>query len=100
MLTGRILEKRGYRVHASDGRNLQAWSNPDKRIDLLLADLNVPGTSGVQIAEELSRHQPDIRILFMSGQAPDPPLDSDARPLLEKPFTPQQLATAVQKALR
>jgi CheY-like chemotaxis protein len=68
-LTRHILLKYGYNVvEAVDGedavRKFQA--NKDK-IDLLLLDVIMPKLNGKQVQEKITRIQPEIRTLFMSG---------------------------------
>lgn len=55
----------------------------DEGIDLLFADVNVPGLSGRQLAERARDFRPQLRVLLVSG------LESDGRgfPLLRKPFS-------------
>jgi signal transduction histidine kinase/DNA-binding response OmpR family regulator len=65
------------------------------RVQLLVADVVLPGMSGVRLAERLREHQPDLRVLFVSGYSPDSAeaeMHLDARTaFLAKPFNNKQL---------
>ena len=63
----------------------------DVRVDLLLADLILPGMNGVQLAEEVKARQPEARVLFMTGYSRDAiihqwPVDASIE-MLHKPLT-------------
>jgi two-component system cell cycle sensor histidine kinase/response regulator CckA len=71
--------------------------------DLLFADVVVPGMSGPELASLLHRHHPETAILFASGYGAE---TVDAAmpggrvgPLLEKPYSLDQLASKVRLAL-
>lgn len=59
----------------------------DRSIDMLFADINMPGLSGVELAERARAFRPELRILLLSGD------ESDAHgfPLLRKPFSQSDL---------
>ena len=69
---------------------------------LLLTDVVMPGMSGRNLAEIVTARRPETCVLFMSGHAPGGILDE--RPggdlnLLRKPFTIEELASAVRRTL-
>ena len=104
-LTCRILETAGYEVvGASCGADaLRLATSPDRAIDLLLADVIMPGMSGTELAHRLWRSRPDSRVLFMSGYADDVlahhGLGAHAAGVLQKPFTMEQLIAAVRRVI-
>jgi CheY-like chemotaxis protein len=59
----------------------------DKNIDMLFADVNMPGLSGRHLAERARDFRPGLHVLLVSG------LESDGRgfPLLRKPFSQSDL---------
>ena len=73
------------------------------RIDLLLTDVVMPGLSGPQLADRLTAHRPETRVVFMSGypEAQDPALgfSLDGRSYLQKPFALAELAEKIRTAL-
>jgi CheY-like chemotaxis protein len=103
-LVRRTLQQRGYTV-------LEA-SNGDEAIDLvargahprlLLTDVVMPGLSGPNLAARLLQQNPRMRVLYMSGYSQDATAAHGTTwggvPLLQKPFTPSQLAERVRIAL-
>ncbi len=100
-----VLESLGYRLVAcSDGPSALAEAAHGTQIDLLITDVILPGgLHGGEVAENLIRVQPAIKVLFMSGY---PEYDlrekgmlrKDAL-LLQKPFRRAALAKAVHEAL-
>jgi len=73
------------------------------RIDLLLTDVVMPGLSGPQLADRLTAHRPETRVVFMSGypEAQDPALgfSLDGRSYLQKPLALAELAEKIRTAL-
>ncbi|MBN2195380.1 MAG: response regulator [Polyangiaceae bacterium] len=105
-LASRVLTGKGYAVmtaaNAAEARALSANSNAP--IHLLLTDVVMPGgTNGVELAGELERRRPGLRVLFMSGYTENAALReaiSEHRvAFLQKPFTPDELARKVREVL-
>ncbi len=100
-LTARVLSDDGYEVlEARNGLEALAVAAAAGRIDLLLTDLKMPGMGGRDLARQLQRDRPGLRVLFVSGYAGD---GEDGAPadavLLDKPFTPEGLMARVREAL-
>ena len=100
-----VLEEQGYTVlGAEDGQEaLQLAADHTGPIHLLLTDVIMPGMSGKTVTEQLSRTQPDLKILFMSGHSDETiahhgVLDPDVA-FLPKPFSPTVLARKVREVL-
>jgi len=95
----------GYRVvEASDGPAALRLLETDSDIDLLFTDVGLPGSlNGRQLADEVRRRHPSLKVLFTTGYARnaivhqgrlDPGVD-----LIVKPFTYAALATKVRRVL-
>jgi FixJ family two-component response regulator len=70
---------------------------------LLVTDVVMPRMSGRQLADQLTRDRPQMRILFVSGNA-DEAITRYGVPeaggaFLQKPFNPVRLAQKVREVL-
>ena len=100
----RILERAGFNVlEASNGP--QALAEVDgEPIDLLLTDVVMPGgLTGRELADNLQRNRPGLKVLFMSGYNADAIatkgiLDPGVV-VVEKPFTTSDLLNKVREVL-
>jgi two-component system cell cycle sensor histidine kinase/response regulator CckA len=104
-LTRNTLELCGYKVlEAKDGLEALEVSERFKGpIDLLLTDMVMPGMGGRQLAQELTRRRPEIRLAYMSGYTGQAvgsqgPVDPGSVFLL-KPFTREMLTRKIREAL-
>jgi CheY-like chemotaxis protein/anti-sigma regulatory factor (Ser/Thr protein kinase) len=104
-VAGRILSGAGYRVLSAEcgPEALALAARHEGAIDLLVSDVIMPGMLGKDLAERLCVARPDTRVLYMSGYA-QPILHSHGTldpgvALLEKPFTANDLLTAVRRRL-
>jgi signal transduction histidine kinase/CheY-like chemotaxis protein len=100
----RALRARGYRVlPAGDGLEAQRVAEEAEALDLLVADVQMPGLDGRELAAVLRATRPELRVLYISGRADVAAQGEEAPPagtdFLPKPFTPSQLAVAVRALL-
>ena len=100
----RMLFRLGFKVlHAESGEQALVISERyNGRIDLLLADLILPGSSGPALACLLRSKRPDVKILYMSRHQSEylelTLLASES--LIHKPFSAGQLAAHVRDLLQ
>jgi two-component system NtrC family sensor kinase len=99
------LRELGYRVESAyDGASALKTFREHPDISLLFTDVVLPGgMSGRQIAEELRKLRPDLKVLFATGYTRDAisregRVNSDEE-LLSKPFTPATLGRKVRRVL-
>jgi CheY-like chemotaxis protein len=100
-----ILKQYNYRViEAGSGvEALRVWDEFDGQIDLLLTDMVMPeGMTGRELAVQLKKRKPELKVIYSSGYSPD----SNGRDLghndtvfLAKPYLPPQLARTVRQSL-
>jgi CheY-like chemotaxis protein/HPt (histidine-containing phosphotransfer) domain-containing protein len=96
-----LLEAEGYAVQsaASGDAALAGLAAPAPAPQVILADVQMPGTSGSQLAAELRRLcGPGARLIAMSGSSPEPAALALYDAFLLKPFTAQQFAAIVAAA--
>ena len=93
-LIGLILRQAGYAVlEAGDGETARdVYRGNRGKIDLLLTDISLPGTTGCELAAHLQESEPDLTVLFMSGM----PQPNVTGPFLRKPFGVAELLRRVQ----
>ncbi|MFN3652379.1 MAG: response regulator [Armatimonadota bacterium] len=99
------LRSAGYQVleAASGDEALRTASGYPGKIDLLLTDVVMPGMSGREVAERLAAERPELRVAFMSGYTDDVVVRHGVAVgravLIQKPFTPRQLAEKLRAVL-
>lgn len=103
-LVQRVLTGLGYQtLVAEDGSTALAILEKAPSIDLLFSDVVLPGgMSGVELAEEVKSHHPDLKVLLMSGytrNALKEVGEDDSIHLLTKPFRKEDLARTLHHIL-
>jgi len=101
-LVVRMLEEQGYLV-LNTGDGLEAMALAERHrgpLDLLIADVVMPGLSGPELAGRLRELRPELEALFMSGYSDSRLLRRGVKDgsvnLLAKPFTPNELLERVR----
>ncbi len=91
----RLLSSLGYEIlearRGEDARHLSA------RCDIVLADMVLPGQSGLELVRALRKDRPELPALLITGYAPDEATLGVA--VVHKPFTAVDLARRVRRAL-
>jgi two-component system, cell cycle sensor histidine kinase and response regulator CckA len=101
----RALKAEGYEVvEAKDGRDaLDILAADRPPVALVVTDLALPRIDGLTLARELATVLPDVPVLMMTGYTSSELMRRSAmargHPLLEKPFTADELARRVRGAL-
>ena len=104
-LVRRVLDRMGYTVlEAEHGpQALEIMAARTEPVDLLLTDVIMPGMSGRELADQLQRSHPGIKVLFMSGYTDEAISQHGVLvsgvAFLEKPFTPDILLRRVREVL-
>jgi two-component system chemotaxis response regulator CheY len=102
----KMLERSGYSVQSTGQGSEAIVRYKTEKPDLVITDLIMPETDGLEIIQELRRLDPGVRILAISGGGR---VDAEeylavarkfgAVEVLPKPFTGQELKLAVERAL-
>ncbi|MEI7672034.1 MAG: response regulator, partial [Deltaproteobacteria bacterium] len=98
-----VLEKSGYTVlEAADGGEGIRIAR-EARPDIVLIDLKMPQLSGMEVIEILSRDLPDMVLIVITGHATIvsavEAVQKGTFDYLPKPFSPDRLRLAVQRAI-
>jgi two-component system response regulator HydG len=98
-----MLRKEGYRVTAVKNGYEAIKVTDEKSFDLALVDLRIPGLDGIQDLEKMKSRRPQTRVIIYSayGSIEDAveAMRKGAADYLTKPFSPNELALSVKKAL-
>jgi len=97
-----MLSKEGYSVlTANDGQEaLEICRSFKDRIHLLLTDKTMPRMNGLELAENILKKRPEIKIMIMSGETANTILNKNTPDaFLPKPFMPPTLLTCVRRLL-
>jgi CheY-like chemotaxis protein len=97
-----MLSKEGYAVlTASDGQEaLEICGKFKDPIHLLLTDKTMPRVNGLDLAEQVLKRRPEIKVMIMSGETVDTILNENTPDaFLPKPFMPPTLIRCVERLL-
>src|SRR5882762_3703440 len=80
----------GYHTTATGTAEQVFWLVESESIDVVLLDLNLPGTGGLEALREIKRRQPDIEVIVMTGngtvQSAVQAMKAGAYEFVTKPF--------------
>jgi PAS domain S-box-containing protein len=99
------LQSLGYKtVAAPDSKAALELIGAGQKFDLLFTDVVIPGgMSGRELAEEVARRRPGVKVLYTSGYTDNAIIHQgkldDGVMLLTKPYRRNQLAEMIRKAL-
>jgi len=99
------LQSLGYKtVAAADSRAALEMIDAGQAFDLLFTDVVIPGgMSGRELADEVARRRPGVKVLYTSGYTDNAIVHhgklDDGVMLLTKPYRRNQLAEMIRKAL-
>ena len=102
----RVLFDNGYKVlEAANGEEALrlVQNHPAGMIDLLLSDVVMPRMGGIELATQLRKARPEIKILLTSGYTDESPnlagSQNEIMAFLPKPFLPSALLSQVREVL-
>lgn len=104
-VTGRLLERLGYRVLAACRAEeaIAIAKAKGASIDMVLTDVVMPEMNGQECYERLRGIVPGLKVLFMSGHTPDTisihGVESEGSRFIQKPFTLDALEQKVRSVL-
>jgi DNA-binding NtrC family response regulator len=99
-----MLEKSGFHTHTAHNATEGLRLANEHDCDVILLDRNIGRESGLMLAEQLLQLNPTLRIVMMSGSV-TMHVEMDCRPevrslpLLQKPFTRQELLDCLRSVM-
>ena len=104
---GEALRSAGFGVLDSDSYDtaLQQFDSHQGDIDLLVADVSLPGKTGIELARLLLRRKPNLKVLFVSGHVRAEVIRFHGLPasdhhFLQKPLRAEDLVRRAKELLK
>ncbi len=100
------------RIFVDEGFDVVTTDNPqeglklisDSSFDVILCDWKMPGFDGMDVVEEIGRRSPDSTVVMISGYPTvgraTEAMKRGAMDYVAKPFTPEEIAEVVKRAVR
>jgi len=99
----RVLTEEGYEVHTRLGGQEGLQLLAEEPCDLAIVDLKMPGMDGLELLQAIKRDHPHMPVIMITGfstvESAVEAMKAGAYDYLPKPFTPDQVAMVVKKAL-
>ena len=93
LMLERLLKQGGYDlVVAEDGQEALQTSDEHKgRIDILVADVQMPGMTGADLAKEMRKSRPELRVILLSASTQGLLVLDSTWHFIQKPFLAKAL---------
>jgi DNA-binding NtrC family response regulator len=99
----KILSRKGFTVDNTLNAEDALEKMKTNKYDLLITDLMMPKTNGLELLELVKKHYPDIDVLIITGyssiESAVKATKLGALDYISKPFTPDELNDRIQKAV-
>ena len=99
-----ILTEAGYDVDVAETGEAALELFGQKEFDLIVADLKLPGINGMDVIKQVKEKKPEMQVIVITGVGTQPiaeeALELGANEFLPKPFTDDQIKTAINEALK
>jgi signal transduction histidine kinase/CheY-like chemotaxis protein/ABC-type amino acid transport substrate-binding protein len=105
-ITAQMLEFKGWRcVQAADAQDaLREVSDPNRRFQLVVVDVTMPGVSGPELVSMIRQRDSELPVVMMSGYAMEDSrwhdVSRQADAFVGKPFSSDDLMIAAETAMR
>jgi DNA-binding response OmpR family regulator len=99
-----ILTEAGYDVDIAESGEAALELFEQKGFDLIIADLKLPGINGMEVIKQIKEKKPEMEVIVITGVGTQPIAEEamtlGAHDFLPKPFTDDQIKTAINEALK
>lgn len=99
----RIFKESEYQLVISENKS-QAKTNHSPDVDVVIMDLMIPGTSGIEIFKELKKDDPDIKCIFLTAfgtiESAIEAIKLGAEDYLQKPFNNVEIKHKIDRIIK
>ncbi len=99
----KLLKPRGYRVSEAENAGSALKLMETMSFDLVLSDLKLPDTSGIELLKDIKEVYPDTEVILMTGygtvSTAVEAIKLGAYDYVEKPFRPDELVSLAGRAI-
>jgi len=99
----RIFKEPEYQLVISENKS-QAKTNHSPDVDVVIMDLMIPGTSGIEIFKELLKDDPDIKCIFLTAfgtiESAIEAIKLGAEDYLQKPFNNVEIKHKIDRIIK
>jgi DNA-binding response OmpR family regulator len=99
-----VLSEEGYTVNLAGTGELAMEAFREKRFDLLVADLRLPDIDGMEVIKKVKEEKPETEVIVITGYGTAAKavtaMKLGVHDFLPKPFTEDQIKTAIDEALQ
>jgi two-component system NtrC family response regulator len=99
----RIFKDPDYHLIISENKS-QAKANHSPEVDVVIMDLMIPGTSGIEIFKELKKDDPEIKIIFLTAfgtiESAIEAIKLGAEDYLQKPFNNVEIRHKIDRLIK
>jgi two-component system cell cycle sensor histidine kinase/response regulator CckA len=105
---GAMVEGLGYKTLLAESapRAIELVTQQKASIDLILSDIVMPDGGGSEMANQIIKLKPDIKVIFMSGYAEEEIVHDDVFKIqnsctefIQKPFSMEEIGTLLKQQL-
>ncbi|MEJ2169405.1 MAG: response regulator, partial [Desulfobacterales bacterium] len=99
-----VLNEEGYNVNLAGTGEIAMEAFRQKRFDLLVADLRLPDIDGMEVIRKVKEEKPETEVIVITGYGTTAKavtaMKLGVHDFLPKPFTEDQIKTAIDEALQ
>ncbi len=99
----RIFKEPEYTLIVSENKS-QAKTNHSGTVDIVIMDLLIPGTSGIEIFQEIKKSDPEVKVIFLTAygtiESAIEAIKLGALDYLQKPFNNVELKLKIDRAIK
>ena len=99
----RLLDDKNYELIISENRS-QAKRNHSDDVDVVILDLMIPGTSGIEIFKDLKKIDPDVKVIFLTAygtiESAIEAIKMGAVDYMQKPFNNIELKHKIDRVIK